>query len=420
MAGQSMDRKSWSSKVLPYLLVAAVGAAAASMTARAFRSRHPADLAVQASPEEAAEAPAEDAEGAAAAPTEQPADSASDGVPSVAADSASPATPSAAAETRPAPPALLAPLPPGPPLLFREIWTYIYPGEERRLSAELPITDICLFDFSLDETGRLYGKANTEGLKKAKALGIRTHLAIASSGNKSLFHLALTSLYGVRMRLIAGIAHLPRQHAVDGIQIDFEGLHPREGPALVGFMGELKKALPRGTILSMALPAKKTDEAKSSAFVYADLAGLADRFFIMVYDLHWKGGPPGAISDVAWHDQVLACALSTLPQDRTIVGLPFYGRVWQREDVAHALTHPQAQELAAGKAAVVQLDPRLSHTFTWRTEVTAECWFEDAASVRAKLESTRAKGFRNVGFWRLGQEDPRIWGVIGKEAGKAQ
>jgi len=324
----------------------------------------------------------------------------------------------------PVPPAPAAPagpgaeaVPPGqappPRLLFDEIWAYILPGEEKYLSPAKALTDLGLFDFSLDHAGRLQGKANEAGIARAAALGIRTHLVIASSGNRSLLHLAVTPRYGVRKKLIEAISRLPLRHRVQGVQLDLEGPSPEERQELAGFIGELRDALPPGCVLSLALPAKSADEP--AGYVYADLPGLADRFFLMVYDQHWKGGPPGPISDLPWHEAVLACAAVRLPPDAVIVGMPFYGRVWQREEVARALTHPQVADLAARASAEVRREARRSPSFVYKTEVTAECWFEDAGSLRAKLESTRARGFGKIGFWRLGQEDPRVWEMIGRK-----
>jgi spore germination protein len=174
---------------------------------------------------------------------------------------------------------------------------------------------------------------------------------------------------------------------------------------------ELRAALPRGTVLSLAIPARTTD-AKDAAFVYGDLADIADRLFIMVYDQHWRGGPPGAVSALSWHKEVLRHARSRLPVERVIVGIPFYGRVWQHETVARALQHGKVEELLGEVSAPVRRTGGESPSFTFKKEVTAECWFEDAASLRAKLESAQSLGFPNVGFWRLGQEDPRVWDLL--------
>ncbi len=321
--------------------------------------------------------------------------------------------PAILAGSKPPAPGFLDTPPPGEKLQFREIWSYLMLGEERLWSEAAPITDLALFDLSIDPTGHLSKKVNTQAIERARREGIRTHLTIASSGNQSLFHLILNPSYPVRKELISEIARLPHEHLVDGIQLDFEGLRRDARTDLVSFIQELRAALPTHIILSLALPAKVSDA--DGPYVYADLAGLADRFFIMVYDQHWRGGSPGAISDLHWHNRVLACVRAHLPVEKVVVGLPFYGRVWQKEIVARALKYPGVRELALKTGVEISRDPARSHTFTYKTEVTAECWFEDVASLKAKLESAKTLGFSNVGFWRLGQEDPLVWEILERE-----
>ena len=327
-----------------------------------------------------------------------------------------PASPPAPQESEAAPPVEPAPsVAPSAlePIRFREIWAYLMPGEDGRWRDSMPLTDIGLFDFSLDAEGKLQGKPNAKAIERAQKLDVRPHLAVATSGNASLFHLILTPRFGVRDELIAALADLARRNTGCGLQIDFEGARRKDREPLVAFLQALRAALPSETRLSLALPAKTKDTP--GPYVYADLASLADRFFIMVYDQHWKGGAPGPVSAQKWHEEVLDCARTHLPLERVVAGLPFYGRVWQREEIARAVQHEGARNLLDAHKSEVKRDPKKSPCFTFKTEVTAECWFEDAESLRAKLESAKQRGFTAIGFWRLGQEDPRVWEMLARE-----
>ncbi len=44
-----------------------------------------------------------------------------------------------------------------------------------------------------------------------------------------------------------------------------------------------------------------------------------------------------------------------------------------------------------------------------------EVWFENAASIRAKLLAAQRLGIRGIALWRLGMEDPDIWRMIADE-----
>src|SRR6185503_12668872 len=155
-------------------------------------------------------------------------------------------------------------------LRFREIWGYLLPGQGDRWPERAPITDLCLFDLNLDATGRLEGesKINVKAIERASARGIRTHLVVACSGNKSLLHFTLSPRYGVRQALLADLAELPRRHRVNGVQLDLEGPRAEDREDLLSFFRDLRKQLPAEVVLSVAIPAKTRDDG--AAFRYAD------------------------------------------------------------------------------------------------------------------------------------------------------
>ncbi|MBI4586072.1 MAG: hypothetical protein HY717_18845 [Planctomycetes bacterium] len=317
------------------------------------------------------------------------------------------------------------PKPPAPPpvdqlpaVSFQEVWGYLMPGEEERWRPEARLTDVALFSHRLDEIGQLTGKLPEKTLKLAQSRGARAHLVVASSGQRSLLHFLLEPRYGLRQQWIEDLAELARQergHPVAGFQLDLEGLRSQDRSNFLSFLRELRAALPERLIFSLALPAR-TAAGSNDAYPYRELAPLADRFFIMTYDEHWRDGPPGSISSKEWHDRVARHALSELPREKVVVGLPFYGRIWQLEPVARAIRHEDLGKILDQPEAKVQYDAAATHRFTFQKTVTAQGWFDDAASLHAKFSSAKALGAQAVGFWRLGQEDPRVWGLLGLPA----
>jgi spore germination protein YaaH len=287
-------------------------------------------------------------------------------------------------------------------------------GEEERWDAGARLTDVGLFHFRLGDRGELAGKLDERTLELARSRGARTHLVIASSGQKSLLHFLLNPNYRARNSFVGEIAALARRHRVDGLQLDFESVLAEDRWHFISFLEELRALLPDGMLFSLALPARD-EETPENALRYRGLAELADRFLIMVYDEHWQGGRPGSIASKGWHDRVVAHVLRELPAEKVIIGLPFYGRIWQRETVARATRYPELAGIVAEKRAEVRHDLDGTHHFTFTETVTAECWFEDAATLHAKFSAARALGARSVGFWRLGQEDPRVWGLVRRE-----
>ena len=319
------------------------------------------------------------------------------------------------------PPVILLPAPPSPSEL-PPLESHEAPSGAPGLAssgATSVVSDVFLFSLRLDETGQLSGKVRESSLVAARSrLGggrrVRVHLVVASSGQKGLLHFVLDPRYGRRSDLVSRLAALVREHSLDGLQIDFESLRLEDRGHFIEWLGQLRAALPKGTIFSIALPARDRTREKD-AFDYRHLTDVADRFLIMVYDQHWKGGPPGTISGNEWHGRVVQYALSHFPSEKLVVGLPFYGRIWQLDHGARATRYTDLETLSQAPDFELKLDPEKGHRMQFRREIRFEGWFEDATSAHTKMSSAQQLGALNVGFWRLGQEDERVWQLLSLE-----
>ena len=298
-----------------------------------------------------------------------------------------------------------------PALTFREIWGYLMSGEEDRWHPESELSDVVLFAPRLDQTGKLVNRIRQSTYDAARARHVRVHLAIASAGQAGLLHFLLDPRYGRRDEFLRDIVQLATERPLDGLQLDFESMRVQDRPHFESFLIDLRSALPDGLIFSLAIPARH-GARKSDAFAYDGFAPLADRFLIMVYDEHWKGGPPGSISSGDWHRRVTTHSLRHFPPEKLIVGLPFYGRVWQLDRGARATRHSDLEDLAQHPEFAVRFDASGGHRMQFQRAIRFEGWFEDSQTAHAKMWDARTLGAWNVGFWRLGQEDGRIWQLM--------
>lgn len=302
------------------------------------------------------------------------------------------------------------------PVPFREVWAYLMAGEDKYWKAKAPITDICLFNFKLDDTGHVIGSLSKDTLALARRRGIRTHLVIASAGQKTLMHFLMNANYRAQNRLLGEIIQLVKRYpTLNGLQIDFESFLSEDRWHFISFLKKLRSELPKDLMFSLALPAR-TKVNPSDALRYRGLDPLADRFLIMVYDQHWKGGEPGSIASKSWHDSVVDHAKAELQAHKIVICLPFYGRIWQvNKSLARATKHRNLHNIFIQTRSAVQYDFDKTNKFTFEKIITAEGWFEDAASLYSKFSSAKSRGVDAIGFWRIGQEDERVWGLIAKE-----
>lgn len=227
----------------------------------------------------------------------------------------------------------------------------------------------------------------------------------------------------VRARLVASIMDAAVRWDVAGVHVDFEGVRPARRNDLTAFAAELAAAARAwGLEVSLAVPAKTAATAHGAwgaAYDYASLAAHADFLVIMAYDQHWRGDVAGPIAALPWVRAVIEYALDPagggVPARKLVLGIPVYGYDWPSSGWADAVTFAEAMER-------LQQAGRLGGPakLQWHAEYAAPhfayggrtVWFENEHSAAFKLLLAAEYDLAGVAFWRLGQEDGRIWDLI--------
>lgn len=207
-------------------------------------------------------------------------------------------------------------------LAFREIWGYVYKGEERVLTGVEPISDVVYFSMVVNDVGRLDQAIPRPQFPVVSGRKQRVHLVVNAPSNRSLMYWCLVKDLQTREGLMRDIVAACREF--DGVQIDFETIRPQDRLAYLAFLTELKASLGPGKILSVAVLARtrKLDDA----FDYAAIGGIADKVLVMAYDEHWRTGSPGPIASLDWCRQACRFARQNVPAEKLVMGLPLYGR----------------------------------------------------------------------------------------------
>jgi len=137
----------------------------------------------------------------------------------------------------------------------------------------------------------------------------------------------------------------------------------------------------------------------------------ADLVILMAYDEHWQTGAPGPIASPAWFSTVVKQAAAAVPADRLVIGLASYGYDWPAHGAAKPISISAARALAQRTGATMMRDaPEAQPHFTYAVKgVPHQVWFVDGQSNRAEAGLARSLGVKNLGFWRLGTEDPALW-----------
>ena len=206
-----------------------------------------------------------------------------------------------------------------------------------------------------------------------------------------------------------------------GVVIDIENTSPGDRNHFSAFIRRMYEALhPKGYKVFTVVGPKEQDIPKAMwtrAFDYKEIGKYSDFVILMTYNQHWKGGPPGPCAGIDWFEACVKYACECMPAEKVIAGIPFYGYDWPSKPPATSLTHKKASALI-DRIKPKKIEWSEEYATPWFTYVENgdrhEVWFEDVRSVAAKLEVCRKLGVGGVAAWRLGDEDPRFWEIIGR------
>ena len=206
-----------------------------------------------------------------------------------------------------------------------------------------------------------------------------------------------------------------------GVVIDIENTSPTDRDHYSAFIRRMYEALnPKGFKVFTVVGPKEVDIPKAMwtrAFDYKEIGKYSDFVILMTYNQHWKGGVPGPCAAIDWFEACVRYACECMPKEKVIAGIPFYGYDWPEKPPATSLTHKKALALIDRSKP-----PKIEWSEEWATPfftyaengVKHEVWFEDVRSVQAKLDVCRKLDVGGVAAWRLGDEDPKFWEVIGR------
>jgi hypothetical protein len=287
---------------------------------------------------------------------------------------------------------------------YGEVWAYLLSGREEAFRSDFPISDLGYFGAEVDTYGKLI---NVPDPKNIIGFDGRVHL-IVTCNSRSLSHFVLKPGSTERKQLVADL--LAATEAYDGLQIDFELVPERDGEHFRSFLQELRDGL-GNKMFTTALPAR-TRTRQDDVYDYAKIAPIVDKILVMAYDEHWSNGEPGPIASMKWCNSVAQYAMSVIPTDKLIMGIPFYGRTWGDYSTNKAYLNSGIERIKS-EHNITELE-RIDSVpyFTFQVPVTITAYYEDNISLSARMEMYKYMGVKAIGFWCLGQESPSFWDLL--------
>ena len=229
-----------------------------------------------------------------------------------------------------------------------------------------------------------------------------------------------------QQRLAQNLIAYLTQRGYGGVDVDFEYIPPTDRDRYAEFIAMLRSELGKhGLLVLVSLAPKTSSDQKGllyEAHDYAQLGKAADRSLLMTYEWGFSRSAPMAVAPLNKVRQVVQYAVSQIPPQKILMGIPNYGYDWTLPHVpgqstARSLGNVQAVDQAVDTGAFIQFQQIAQSPFYnyYRGNTEHEVWFEDARSVQAKLALARKFGLYGVSIWNIMRYFPQLWLVLNSE-----
>lgn len=300
-----------------------------------------------------------------------------------------------------------------------------FPGDKKAYNSMLSFGQslgaIAVFSLLLDGNYRFSGTVPVEQISAAEKRGINSLLVIHNYRNGGFDRNLVHNLLNDRKswdKFIGNILQLVKTNGFSGVNVDFENIPPADRNQFSDFLRRLADTLkPNGYQVTVAVPAKTHNDPKNAwagAFDYQLIGQVSDYVVLMTYDQHWSGGPPGPVASLSWVKEVLDYAVTCIPREKLLVGIPAYGYDWASRGTKVVRWNQTAALINKyGKDKVVwDSDAATPYLRYKEAGVNHEVWFENQYSLKPKLDLVKKYGVAGLSIWRLGFEDSTFWETI--------
>lgn len=315
---------------------------------------------------------------------------------------------------------------------LRDITTsgYVYPHVDQQvLLRALPyLTKLTIFGYGFTLQGDLIETNDEELIEFALAFSAEPILLFSSIDESGTFSSERASQLfnnkALQDILIEKIIAKMQEKKYAGIDIDFEFIKPEDRQAYVDFIQNVTTKLnAKGFSVHVDLAPKTSAEQSGLLYEghdYMQIGAIANTVLIMTYEWGYTYGPPMAVAPINNVRSVVNYAVSEIPKDKIMMGIPNYGYDWtlpyeKGKSKAVTIGNEEAIQIANQYGAKIQYD-EISQApfFKYQDEEgkTHEVWFEDVRSIQAKLNLLAEYDLLGAGYWNLLRPFAQNWVLL--------
>ena len=232
-----------------------------------------------------------------------------------------------------------------------------------------------------------------------------------------------------RQQLSDQIAAAIEHYNLDGVNVDIENVTETEKALYTDFVKLLRNKLPEEKIITVAVAANPWGLTKGwhGSYDYSALANYSDYLMLMAYDESYMGGEAGPVASYSFVENTIKKALTEVPKEKLLLGIPFYGRYWKNGAAqgGYGVSNIEVARLVntyngsvyfdnekKSPYAVITINPKDVKPYISGSMLesgTYTIWYENEASIKSKLELVNKYDLKGTGSWSLGQETKDTW-----------
>lgn len=223
--------------------------------------------------------------------------------------------------------------------------------------------------------------------------------------------------------LFNNVLHVMQSKGYYGLNINFERLYPEDRYLYNDFLRNAVDFFHQYNYpVSTALVPKTYDMTTGEwwgGHDYKAQGEILDFVIIMTYDWGCIACPPMAVAPVNEIRKVLDYAVTVIPREKILMGVPFYGFDWTLPfitgDRANLVGYREALQLAIRYGATIEYDPLFQAPFFYYVSESGQqhvVWYDDARSFQAKYNLVIEYDLLGVSYWSLNTSAPQNWPVL--------
>lgn len=283
------------------------------------------------------------------------------------------------------------------------------------------LTYLSIFSYHINTNGKLTGVNDEELIKIAKNNRVLPVMVVTNIGKNDRFdsdlvHYILENTF-VQEMLINEIVNTMTNKGYLGLNIDFEYIYPEDREEYIKFLSKIKNRISEYGYFLFVSVAPKTSSLQQGilyeAHDYLRIGYIADRVIIMTYEWGYSGGEASAIAPIYEVKKVLDYAVTVIPSDKILLGIPNYGYDWTLPFVegtfATSVSNVEAIDIARRNFQRISYDEKNQvpyFNYIDEKQKKHEVWFEDARSIKAKFDLVKEYNLKGISYWTLNRPFP--------------